>query len=554
MKNLIVSPYRRWFLLAAGLLLGFVSNPLCARAYTPDHPKVKAMVAQGVKYLKSASPTSGGQQVGLTALQGLGLIKAGVSKTDPAVVKCAQVVAKAANGKRDPNNLDSMWSSSYSVCVAIIFLCELDRNQYRNQIEFFKGRLLGRQSVVGAVSYEDDPIGDVSQTQYAALAFWELDHHGFDVPTANIVRMLQWFLTVQNKDGSWGYKISVSPAQLMKGRVGGGKVTRALAAGGTGSCYILADMLRLPSSKGAEKKGKKRVEIPPPLKLPNRVEKSDAPRVSFPAAPLAAAQRDGSAWLHNKDFTMFPEEHHPIYYMYGYERYAAFRDKALGKNEPEPKWYNLGVDLLAKKQSPGGEWNDDAAGGLAGTAFALMFLTRSTRKTVGTSAFSEGELRGGRGLPGDTSRVVFRNGRVEAVPVAKSFTDLMGILDDPTGDELAMIAALPDATEIKHDKAAYARNAARLRRMAEHEKYEVRVVAVRALARARDIENVPTLIYALSDPDWNVIKEARDGLRFVSRKFDGFGMKQGMSKEEIGSITEKWRRWFLSVRPDAELR
>ncbi len=519
-----------------------------ASAYTPESPQVQAMVNKAVNYLKKASASSASHQLGEVALQGLALVKAGVPKDDPAVERCAKQALSIARGKKQ--NAQAHYQS-YNMSVLLLFLLELDRERYRQDIEQFKKLLLERQQPAGAVSYYQDNQGDTSQTQYAALAFWTLDHYGFSVPVDRVVRMLQWFLTAQNPDGSWGYKIQIAPGELMKGRKGGGNITQSLAVGGTGSSYILADLLRLPSARVEQKQ--KGVLIPPPLKVPPRKEDPDGPRANFPANILQAAQRDGIRYIHNK-FKILPNESHKLYFMYGYERFAAFRAKAEGRDEKEPQWYNMGVEALAKEQQGDGSWKLDSAGALPGTCFAVMFLTRSTRKSVGEVSFSEGELRGGRGLPGDTSRVVLRNGRVEAVPVAKSFGELMKILDDPSGDELAMIASLPDATEVKGDKEAYERHASRLRRLAEHEKYEVRVVAVRALAKARDIDNVPVLIYALSDPDWNVVKEARDGLRFVSRKFDGFGIKAGMNEKEMGPLIEKWRLWFLSVRPDADLR
>ena len=81
---------------------------------------------------------------------------------------------------------------------------------------------------------------------------------------------------------------------------------------------------------------------------------------------------------------------------------------------------------------------------------------------------------------------------------------------------------------------------------------------------------MPLLIYALTDPDWRVVKEARDGLRFFSRKFRGFGLdymprispqatkaqrEQAMTNWHNAQLKaqQEWKAWYLSVRPDGEL-
>jgi hypothetical protein len=77
-------------------------------------------------------------------------------------------------------------------------------------------------------------------------------------------------------------------------------------------------------------------------------------------------------------------------------------------------------------------------------------------------------------------------------------------------------------------------------------------VAVATLAAARDLDNVPTLIYALTDPDQGVANTARDGLRFVSRKLRGYGMPTNASQQQKQAAARQWKQWYLSIRPDAE--
>jgi hypothetical protein len=102
----------------------------------------------------------------------------------------------------------------------------------------------------------------------------------------------------------------------------------------------------------------------------------------------------------------------------------------------------------------------------------------------------------------------------------------------------------------------------RLRKLVSNDDYRARRVAVKMLATARELDNVPVLIYALTDEDSEVPIYARDGLRFISRKFKGFGMPDLVIKngkvisptpDQKQAAAEKWKKWYLSIRPDGEL-
>jgi hypothetical protein len=76
------------------------------------------------------------------------------------------------------------------------------------------------------------------------------------------------------------------------------------------------------------------------------------------------------------------------------------------------------------------------------------------------------------------------------------------------------------------------------------------------MARSGELDNVPALIYALSDPCGAVVIAARDGLQFISRKIQGYGpqVKDGKlpGKDEIKQVQDKWKQWYLSIRPDGK--
>ena len=93
----------------------------------------------------------------------------------------------------------------------------------------------------------------------------------------------------------------------------------------------------------------------------------------------------------------------------------------------------------------------------------------------------------------------------------------------------------------------------RLRGLVSGPVFESRLVAVRSLGKVRDLDNVPILLYALSDPDIRVVREADKALRFLSRRLDGFGPVDELSKTQQQKLQLDWRKWYLAIRPDAEL-
>ena len=97
------------------------------------------------------------------------------------------------------------------------------------------------------------------------------------------------------------------------------------------------------------------------------------------------------------------------------------------------------------------------------------------------------------------------------------------------------------------------KSARRLQQLVRGGEPEVRLLAVRALGRTGNLDYVPSLLYALTDPDRRVVLEARDGLRFISRNFDGFGPPDDFTEQQRFEAIEAWKKWYLSIRPTAVL-
>jgi HEAT repeat protein len=247
-----------------------------------------------------------------------------------------------------------------------------------------------------------------------------------------------------------------------------------------------------------------------------------------------------------------------IYYMYAMERFRSFQEHYTGS--VSSKWYDDGVEFLASTQEKEGNWRFHM-GQSVDTSFALLFLTRSTQKTI-EREFGLGLVRGGRGLPSDISMVTIdeKTGNAINPELAGTIESLMTILEDPNNANFGALAANPDKfveTLVRpkedEDQVARKQRIARLKEMVSKGDYQQRRIAVKALARTGDLNQAALLLYALTDPDPRVRWEADAGLRFISRKLNGFGRADTDEPEELEKLRLQWKQWYLAIRPDAEL-
>jgi hypothetical protein len=507
------------------------------------------MVARGVAFLESSAlppVLDEYNSAGLVWLIGITLVKNGKDETHPIVAGGIKRCQDAAAGKEIP---DQGNVGTYGLSLAVIFLCEVDPVKYKKEIAYFFGKLLKLQLSNGPWTYPGGPLGDTSQTQYGVLALWTADHAGVEVPTEAIERVCGWLMRTQDTGGGWAYLTQDSPA----GRTNQSGVTHSLTAAGLSSTYICADLLGLGGTGEAAPADDndglpasvKKVKEEKEKKAAAKRKRSTKIDVGF----LRRSQADGNAWM-EKYYTVSPREW-ALYYLYALERYKSFKELADGKIEKEPKWYDDGVGFLKGRQQGNGSWSGDN-GEQASTCFAILFLIRSTQRKLGVATVTEGALAGGRGLPTDVTNVRMKGNQVVGVTAAKSIDDVLGLLEGTDEAELEKIVDNSAGIALGADATTRAKQVQRLRKIVSQANYQARIVAVKTLSQARDLENVPVLIYALGDPDWRVAKEARDGLKLISRRFDGFGMPDNSTAAQRAAAQQSWKQWYLSIRPEAE--
>lgn len=533
---------RRKAVLFAILLASVAAIPSqSAVAYTPESPEVLAVIDKGLKFLESH--THG--DLGGKCLIALAFHQRGASADHPKIKEAIEACRNSIEQEKQQSHL-------YGRCMAIMFLTELDADKYRDLIQSYVAGLKDHQQAHGGFGYVGMADGDTSQTQYAALAFWGMLNHGISPDADSVQRCLGWLMRTQDPAGLWGFQ-GVDPGglELVKQPEYPGLLQPASGLSAAMILGNLVGLLKPPQEETLEVVA----ELPSALK---RVEKPGATRA--PALPpgdvdpkrLKETVAAGKAWF-DKNFSYDSEDPLRIsflggryYYIYSVERLRSIQEFLEGADSEEPEWYNQGFKMLKEAQQQDGSWSD-GGGSESATAFAVLFLLRSTQKTIAAS-LGEGTLVGGRGLPRDLSKVKLRGGKLVVEQKTTEADQLMNMLDDSNSANLDDLLDNPAALNVDNVTAADAR---RLQQVARSGPAGARVMAVRALARLRDVEYAPTLIFALTDPDKRVVREARDGLRSVSRQFEGYGPSDNFEDAERRTAVQRWKAWYQTVRPEA---
>jgi hypothetical protein len=520
-----------------------------APAYTPETPEVKQAIELGLSYLDKNAADE--KRLGGSCLAALCYYKNGRPVDHPRI----QAGIKAC---RDSIGSVATNNEIYSPALALIFLCELEDQQpdLKGLAQSYLDVIVKRQQPGGGWGYLNLPTGDTSQTQYGALAMWMAANHGHDVPQDTVERLCGWLVRTQDPSGTWGYQ-GKDPGAYQRINQDPGRLS--LHVGGIGSLYITADLLGF--NRGANVPVDR--TLPPALRAVGETEAKKRRPGKLTGLKLFDVQLAKNAIADgDKFFTQNYAINPPIqvhYYLYGLERYQSFKELAAGKAEREPQWYNDGCKFLLPKQQADGAWEPSGDNGIISTSFAILFLARSSHKSIAkiNPNLGEGVLLGGMGLPPNTADLTERDGKVVETPLAGSIDELLAMIEKPNA-ELDALVDTRKPLVLDGDVTKRAGQVARLRSLVSAGSFNARLLAVRTLAKARELDNAPLLIYALSDPidtmnpDYRVVLEADRGLRFLSRKFAGVGMSPTPKPQEQQAAIAAWKEWYKSVRPDAE--
>jgi hypothetical protein len=433
---------------------------------------------------------------------------------------------------------------NYSLGIALIFLTEVDAANNSQQIANLLQELEFRQKKHGGWGYSELPTGDTSQTQYAVLGMWAARSVGIEPAPHMMENVTNWLIRTQDPSGGWAYQ-GKDPGVIT--RVTQGKITKSMAAAGLGSIYVAADYYGL----SRKKKVRAKIGRLPPALIPV-VEDAGGGKLKGTSVEIGALRQsmnDGNAWF-AKNFSI-QQGDWPYYYIYGLERYYSFRELVEDRHEEEPRWYNEGVEYLAGRQDESGRFQAGGCEAPVAAAFATLFLLRSTRETIENVIDRDGVLRGGRGLPTDLSELRLRDNKIVAPAITGTVKDMISMLEDEEGEKIENLLDNPDALSLSGLTDAGTEFRDRLLRVARTGSYKARIVAIRTLGRQGDLDNVPILIYALSDGDPRVQTEADTGLRLISRRFDGVGFPEKPEPSDVKAAVRQWKDWYKTIRPDA---
>ena len=185
----------------------------------------------------------------------------------------------------------------------------------------------------------------------------------------------------------------------------------SMLAAGLGSTLISANILgTLQPTDSPDGEPQEKEELPSALK---EAENASVKKIrSLSGGNLDRDQvlktaAAGKSWF-EKNFTKHEDAEYPYYMLYSIERYKSFEDFLTGNVDEEPSWYQWGYEYIKKTQKKDGSVTSPA-GSPCATAFAILFLIRSTQGSIQAS-LGQGTLVGGRGLSANLARMKLQKG------------------------------------------------------------------------------------------------------------------------------------------------
>ena len=532
-----------------------------ATAGAVDQQEIDEAVQRGVAYLTQKARIPGS---GRRSLAGLALLKADEPANGPDITEAIEdIQSKIDDGEYKPQ---SGRDRIYEAGVDAMLLSDSNPNENRPELEAVVRYILDQQNSDGDWDYLKRTVGDTSMSQYGLLGLWAASRAGIKIPPAAWDRAAGWHLKNQSSDGGFAYHPGIPEGP------GNGASTHNMTAGGTGS-LLIARMHLYPNAKdgpwaksprSVQKKKLKlgflqqrKFEEPPPEqasqeKLEIKVPVNYSPKASRGGIDSAAKRSLG--WLTQR-FQAVSTAEHKLYYYYTMERMASLANvEKMGDHD----WFDECATAVLQMQKPDGSWHT-FSGPVVGTSFAILFLTRSTLKTLRRSPqIGGGIMHGRRGLQEKKLKP-----RKILGPIGELLDDLVNSKDKILEARDAIIEKVQIGG--RNTQNELMGQTKLLKKLARHPNPEFRRTAIWLLGRSGDFSHVGVAVRALEDPYIDVVIEARNALCWLSRKPRGFGLPntplQGLVEDAPAvqrdaaiakwrtKVRGKWREWYMSVRP-----
>ena len=301
-------------------------------------PTINRSIDAGVRFLLSRQHADGSwgefpyYPSGTTALALLALLKSDLPRAHAAARRALIAL------QRDPPR------QTYSVALALLAVNAFGDPAHDAWIEEMAGDLVEWQNGNGLWGYPEG-VGDLSNTQFAALALHAAAQRGVEIPKGTWRELAQATLSCRSNGGS---ATSGRARAQGFGYAFAGDAYASMTAAGVGTLQICAIHL------GED--------------LSRRAEAAMDAGVSWLGqnCPLHASLSEHSSWT--------------TYMLYGLERAGALMRLERFATHP---WYAEGAAWLLEQQRGNGAWSF-GEGSDVDTSFALLFLTRATAKAAVT--------------------------------------------------------------------------------------------------------------------------------------------------------------------------
>jgi hypothetical protein len=411
-------------------------------------------------------------------------------------------------------------------------LASLDPVANRGKLALIVSYLTAHQNANGSWDYFGRSFGDSSITQYGVLGLWESENSGIEVAPGVWERVASWYMSTQLGDGAWVYHHDEPSAS--------GGETISMTAAGVGSLLICRRQLDRYRQDA-------RAVSPLLTSLATDATSDYRPSISFKDMDSAIAR--GMSWISGHWTMSLPTVGRtPYYTLYGIERIGSLADRqTIGRLD----WFEKGRGYIRSTQKGDGSW-DGEGGPEANSAWAMLFLTKATAKTlrrIQIQRLGAGTLLGGRGLPKDLTSMTVAGGRVVARPMNGAIEGMLAVLEDPRAEQADAAVAGMVERYYRDGPDALRPYKARFRKMLADRDPGVRRVAAWALAHTGDMDIVSVLIESLTDADEDVVDAARLGLQTISRKIDGLGPPRPSSPEQRKEAAARWHDWYAAIKP-----